>query len=104
MTPPYTDYFKLGTNHHLLFPAVIDDWDLHEQTLKRVAQMEVLDVVDLFLPLEAERQRREIDIIRASGKEVISTPPCWAWGLYWCQATPADGAENEDSGPMSQGV
>ncbi|MCK4324865.1 MAG: TIM barrel protein [Armatimonadetes bacterium] len=75
MTPPYSDYFKLGINHHLLFPAVTEDWDFHEQTLKRLAQMEILEVVDLFLPLEAERQRREIDIIRASGKEVISNPP-----------------------------
>ncbi len=80
MTPPYTDYFKLGTNHHLLFPAVTEDWDLHEQTLKRLARMEILEVVDLFLPLEAERQRREIDIIRASGKEVISNPPLLGLG------------------------
>jgi len=75
MASSYTDYFKLGINHHLLFPAVTGDWDLHEQTLRRLARMDVLEVVDLFLPLEPERQRREIDIIRASGKEVISNPP-----------------------------
>ncbi len=75
MTPLYTDYFKLGINHHLLFPAVTDDWDLHEQTLKQLAQMEVFEVLDLLLPLEAERLGREVDIIQASGKEVIYNPP-----------------------------
>jgi len=75
MTPPYTDYFKLGINHHLLFPAVTHDWDFHEKTLKELVQMDVFEVLDLFLPLEAERQRREVDIILASGKEVMYNPP-----------------------------
>jgi len=75
MTPPYTDYFKLGINHHLLFPQAQDDWDLHEQTLKKLAGMEIFEVLDLFLPLEAERQRREVDIIWASGKEVVYNCP-----------------------------
>ena len=75
MTRPYTDYFKLGINHHLLFPAVTEDWDLHERTLKQLAQMEVFEVLDLLLPLEAERLRREVDIIRASRKEVVYNTP-----------------------------
>ena len=75
MTPPYTNYLKLGINHHLLFPAVFDDWDLHEQTLPKVAQMDVFEVLDLFLPMGAERQRREVDIICASGKEVVYNCP-----------------------------
>ncbi len=75
MTPSYTDYFKLGINHHLLFPAVTNDWDLHEQTLTKLAQTEIFEVLDLFLPMEAERQRRELDIIWASGKEVVYNCP-----------------------------
>jgi len=75
MTPSYTDYFKLGINHHLLFPAVTGDRDLHEQTLTELAQMDIFEVLDLFLPMEAERQRREVDIIWASGKEVVYNCP-----------------------------
>jgi len=75
MTPPYTDYFKLGINHHLLFPEVTADWDMHEQTLTKLAQTEVFEVLDLFLPMEAERQRREVDIICASGKDVVYNCP-----------------------------
>jgi len=75
MTPAYTDYFKLGINHHLLFPAVTEDWDLHEQTLKKLAQMEIIEVLDIFLPLEAERQQRELDIIWACRKEVVYNTP-----------------------------
>jgi len=48
MTPPYTDYFKLGINHHLLFPAVTHDWDFHEKTLKELVQMDVFEVLGCF--------------------------------------------------------
>ncbi len=75
MVRPYVDFFKLGINHHLLFPAVFDDAEIHEQTLKIVARMDFLEVLDLFLVLDEPRLSREMELVRACGKEIIYNCP-----------------------------
>ena len=79
MTEPYCNYFKLGINHHLLYPEVTDDPDYHEETLGRLVEMEPFEVLDLYIPQAPEVRSREIELLRASGKEVVyNSPGYWA--------------------------
>ena len=76
MQRPIEQFARLGINHHLLFPDSFTDAEFHEQTLPRALAIDGFEVVDLFVACEdAERGRREVELIRASGKAVIYNFP-----------------------------
>lgn len=89
MVQPYCNYFKLGINHHLLYPEVTDDPDYHEETLGRLVEMEPFEVLDLYIPRAPEVRSREIELLRASGKEVVYNPPGY-WAIPGLNPNSAD--------------
>jgi len=71
----WRNYFRLGINHHLLFPASFESADVHEATLPRVLSMPEFEVVDLFILEGGEREKRLTEMILSGGKEVVYNCP-----------------------------
>jgi sugar phosphate isomerase/epimerase len=72
MLPPA---YRLGVNHHLLFPAGMEDPAIHETTLAEVLAWPEFPVVDGYCAGDAAQRAREAAMIRASGKGMVYNTP-----------------------------
>jgi len=66
----YKAYIKLGLNHHLLYRDACREPGGHERTLMQVLQDDRWEVLDIWIPKSSGVQRREIEALRQSGKEI----------------------------------
>lgn len=65
------NYIKLGINHHLLNFKCFQDYKYHLKTLPFVLNHPAFQIVDLFVVKDDGIREREIELIKASGKEII---------------------------------
>lgn len=72
MTPPT---YRLGINHHLLYPPSMADPAYHEQTLGPLLAWPEFAHVDMFCAGDAAQRAREAALVRASGKGVVYNSP-----------------------------
>jgi sugar phosphate isomerase/epimerase len=90
MRKPLDEFAQPGINHHLLFPASMSDEAAHEQTLPRALALDGFEVIDLFVPpAGAGRRKREIELIRRSGKTVVYNIPLLLTGGHSPSSTDA---------------
>jgi sugar phosphate isomerase/epimerase len=71
----WSNDFRLGINHHLLYPQSFDSADIHSATLPVLLAMEEFEVVDMFLLYKGEAAEQVVEQVLASGKEVIYNCP-----------------------------
>ena len=74
------NYCSLGINHHLIYPGVLDNAKLHEETLQALVQMNEFQVVDLSLPEDRIIRGRETVMLKQTGKEIIYNFPLFFLG------------------------
>jgi sugar phosphate isomerase/epimerase len=66
----YREYLKLGVNHHLLYAACASEPSEHERTLGKLLADERLEILDMWIQEFDPHRRREIGMIKDSGKEI----------------------------------
>lgn len=70
--PPY----RLGINHHLLYPASLDSPAAHRDTLPEALALPGFELVDCFVPAaKGYDEARALALIAASGREPIYNCP-----------------------------
>ena len=57
----------LGVNHQFLYPQSIVNAEVHTETLKTAAQLDIIDALDCWVWRD-QRAKEEISILRSSGK------------------------------------
>jgi len=88
MSSRLTKYAKLGLNHHQLFRRALHHPEYHYETLKKVIELDYIEVLDIFLPYGKYR-KPSAEIVRASGKTVIyNTPSLPVTHLAPCSLNP----------------
>lgn len=75
MQESYRDYFKLGINHHLLFPASFDSEEAHRVSLPEVLAYPEFEVIDLFVSAQAEIAAEQTRQVRESGRVPVYNCP-----------------------------
>ncbi|MGG1516469.1 TIM barrel protein [Paenibacillus oryzisoli] len=75
MQQSYRNYFKLGINHHLLFPASFDSAEAHRVSLPEVLSYPEFEVIDLFVSEEADIAVEQIRQVRDSGRIPVYNCP-----------------------------
>ncbi|MGI6280195.1 MAG: sugar phosphate isomerase/epimerase family protein [Acutalibacteraceae bacterium] len=69
------EYCKIGINHHLLFPGVLDDPHYHERSLYALLIDGYFDIIDMSLPDDAAVRMEEIKMLKSFGKTIIYNFP-----------------------------
>ena len=59
----------LGVNHQFLYPEAMTDAVAHTETLKKAAELEIVDAIDCWV-WRGQRSREEISILRGCGKVI----------------------------------
>lgn len=75
MQQSYRDYFKLGINHHLLFPASFDSEEGHRVSLPEVLAYPEFEVIDLFISAQPDIAAEQIRQVRDSGRIPVYNCP-----------------------------
>jgi sugar phosphate isomerase/epimerase len=64
MKPRLGDVASIGLVHHMLYPGIMTDPDLHESSLDRFIQRTDIDTFDYCLPYDSDRRTRLISKLR----------------------------------------
>ncbi|THF80302.1 sugar phosphate isomerase/epimerase family protein [Cohnella fermenti] len=79
-------HYRLGINHHLLYPASLDSASAHGDSLAEALALPGFEVTDCYVPSSGEEaQTRAIARIAASGREPIYNCPLMLgpdWGPH----------------------
>lgn len=73
-------YCKLGINHHLIFPGVLNDAKYHIDSLARLLEQDSFQIIDMSLPDDREIRSEEVKMLKSSGKKVIYNFPLFCLG------------------------
>lgn len=75
MNKHWKEYFRLGINHHLLFPASFEDVQAHRDSLPAVLELEHFEIIDMFILEGGEVEREMTKLLLDSGKEAVYNCP-----------------------------
>ena len=71
---------KLGINHHLIFPGVLNDAKYHIESLSLLLEQDSFQIIDMSLPDDREIRSEEVKMLKSSGKKVIYNFPLFCLG------------------------
>ncbi|WP_164821329.1 sugar phosphate isomerase/epimerase family protein [Paenibacillus koleovorans] len=75
MQESWRQYFRIGINHHLLFPDTFESVEAHLRSLPEVLAYPEFEVVDMFIPEEGNTAKLEGEYVARSGKEPVYNCP-----------------------------
>ncbi|MHA6482918.1 sugar phosphate isomerase/epimerase family protein [Paenibacillus sp. strain BS8-2] len=75
MNEPWSQYLRLGINHHLLFPDSFESIAVHRRSLPEVLGYPEFEVIDMFLANDMEAGIEEAELVKSSTKEPIYNCP-----------------------------
>jgi sugar phosphate isomerase/epimerase len=75
MNESWSNYLRLGLNHHLLFPASFDSIIEHRRSLPEVLRYPEFEVVDMFIANDVKVGIEEAELVTSSNKEPIYNCP-----------------------------
>ena len=81
--------YRLGVNHHLLFPESMADAAVHEHTLAELLAWPEFAIVDCYTAGDAAQRRREAAMLSASGKGVVYNSPLY-YTMPGCEPNATD--------------
>lgn len=74
------NYCKIGINHHLIFPGVLNDADFHKDSLSQLLKYGFFDIIDMSLPDDEKIRKEEISMLKDYNKRVIYNFPLFCLG------------------------
>ncbi|NHN28865.1 M55 family metallopeptidase [Paenibacillus agricola] len=72
---PWKRYFRLGLNHHLLFPLTFESVSEHRRTLPEVLAYPEFEIIDMFVPEDGATAEEETAQVLSSGKIPVYNCP-----------------------------